>query len=197
MTRKLLIAMVLTAALAACQSAAPAPTPAGVWEMSAAATAGAEQASAAAAATEQAAALTRTAAIPTLTQTPESTSTPSSQGYMVRVPASECWFPSGVELRANQEVTIFASGTVNTWDGKAGSDAEASGHPKSVCGDIRCPMQGMKYGALIGRLGDADAFLVGKQLKFTAATDGELYFTVNDWECSDNQGAFDVGVRVR
>jgi hypothetical protein len=48
------------------------------------------------------------------------------------------------------------------------------------------------YGALIGRLEDLPTFFVGTMLRFAAAMDGQLYFTVNDWQCEDNSGAFNI-----
>jgi hypothetical protein len=98
---------------------------------------------------------------------------------------------SEISLRAGQTVVIRASGEVNTWDGRAGSSGNPNGQA-GICGAIQCPLQGVGYGALIGRLEDLPTFLVGTMLRYTASTDGQLYFTVNDWKCEDNSGVFEV-----
>lgn len=88
-------------------------------------------------------------------------------------------------------MVIWAFGQVNTWDGRAGSSGGSNGQ-SGVCGAIQCPLQGVGYGALIGRVEDQPTFLVGTMLRFTATKDGQFYFTVNDWECEDNSGVFDI-----
>lgn len=185
--------------LLSCQSAtpiptaAPSPTAAGQMETQVAATIYAEQTLTAA--VKQAtldAALTAdvlTAAVPTLTPTL------SVATFYVSVPARACWMNSKVNVLTDQKVTISASGTVNTWGGREGSNGGPNGQ-KGLCGAIQCPLQGVGYGALIGRLEDLKPFFVGTAFEFTATEDGQLYFTVNDWECEDNSGAFKLNVTV-
>jgi len=57
-------------------------------------------------------------------------------------------------------------------------------------------VQGVGYGALIGRVEDLKPFFVGPYIEFVATKDGQLYFTVNDWECDDNSGAFELVITV-
>ena len=141
------------------------------------------------AAVEQAEKATLTAAVPTPTDTPEATPTPSA--FHFSLPASACWVNSEITVRAGQTVVIRASGEVNTWGGRQGSNGNPNGQT-GICGAIQCPLQGVGYGALIGRLEDLPPFFVGTTLRFTATKDGQLYFTVNDWECEDNSGVFDI-----
>jgi len=141
------------------------------------------------AAAELAEKATLTAAVPSPTDTPAATPTPNA--FHFRLPASGCWMSSEISIRAGQTVVIRASGETNTWDGREGSNGNPNGQI-GLCGAIQCPLQGAGYGALIGRLEDLPPFFVGTTLRFTAAKDGQLYFTVNDWQCDDNSGVFDI-----
>jgi hypothetical protein len=58
-------------------------------------------------------------------------------------------------------------------------------------------VQGVGYGALIGRLGeDGKPFFVGTNFELVATKDGQLYFTVNDWTCEDNSGTFNLTIKL-
>ena len=115
--------------------------------------------------------------------------------YKVSVPASACWMNSEVDVLTGQEITITASGIWNTHGGNEDSNSGPEGQ-KYICGAIECPVQGVGYGALVGRLGDLKPFFVGKSLRFTASQDGQLYFTVNDWECEDNSGVIELKITI-
>lgn len=132
---------------------------------------------------------TNTATVPT--ESP----TPAASLFKVQVPANGCWIPSEVNVLAGQKITFYATGTVNTWGGRDGSSSGPGGQ-KSVCGATQCPVQGAGYGALVGRLEDQPAFLIGTNLIYTATADGKLYFSVNDWECEDNTGTFSLAIKV-
>ncbi|HMZ56470.1 MAG TPA: hypothetical protein PLT48_16585, partial [Nitrospira sp.] len=123
------------------------------------------------------------------------TATAAFDTYQVSVPAAACWMDSGVSVKTGQRIAIFASGTSNTYGGNEGSNADPNGQ-QSICGAIECPVQGVGYGSLIGRVGDQKAFFVGTYLEFTATQDANLFFTVNDWECEDNNGTFDLKINV-
>ena len=121
--------------------------------------------------------------------------TSSAVIFDVSVPASACWMNSGVSVTTGQNVWITASGTVNTNGGNEGSNNNPDGQT-AICGAIECPVQGVGYGALVGRVEDRKPFFIGANLEFVATWDGQLYFTVNDWECDDNSGTFDLTVKV-
>lgn len=120
---------------------------------------------------------------------------PTAAVFKINVPASACWMNSKVSVLTGQRVMISASGTVNTYGGREGSNNDPNGQ-KGVCGAIQCPLQGVGYGALIGRIDDGKTFFVATSLEFVSTKDGQLYFTVNDWECQDNSGAFDLVVTI-
>lgn len=190
-TKFLLVLSILMTVLAACQPAiatpVSTPTSPGQMETMVAATINMGQTSTAAA--EQAEQATLTAAVPTPTDTPEATPTPNA--FRFSLPGSACWMNSAIGVRAGQTVVIRASGEINTWGGRAGSGGGPNGQ-RGICGAIQCPLQGVGYGALIARLEDLPTFFVGTTLRFTATKDGQLYFTVNDWECEDNSGVFEL-----
>jgi hypothetical protein len=181
--------LVLAFFLAACQPAAatPVPTSAAQKEIQGTATTDANQTSMAVVEPTEKTTLTATAPLPS--DTPEATPTPNA--FHFSLPASGCWMNSEIAVREDQTVIIRASGETNTWDGRQGSSSNPNGQT-GVCGAIQCPLQGAGYGALIGRLDDLPPFCVGTMLRFTAAKDGQLYFTVNDWQCDDNSGNFDI-----
>lgn len=133
-----------------------------------------------------------TATLPVPTSTATATPTPSVKTLSVSVPGDQCWIDSGVEIGAGDQVLLSATGSINTWGDKSGSNSDPDGQYKKTCGDVKCPLQGADYGALIGRVGKGDKFLVGTSMRFSAVADGNLYLTVNDWECSDNSGEFSV-----
>jgi ABC-type transport system substrate-binding protein len=186
-----LILSILIIVLVSCQSATTTPiptsTPPGLVETSVAATIYFNQTSTAR--VEQAVEMTLAAAFPSPTNTPPATPTPDT--FRVTVPASACWVNSGVDVRTGQKVVITASGVINTWEGREGSNSDPKGQ-SSICGAIECPKQGAGYGALIGRLENLPTFFAGTEFEFVATKDGQLYFTVNDWGCEDNSGAFEL-----
>jgi hypothetical protein len=120
--------------------------------------------------------------------------------FNITVPASACWMNSEVNVLTGQTVTITASGIVNTWGGNEISNGDPDGQPTNMCGAIECPLQGANYGALIGALigqpENLKPFLVGTEVEFTATENGQLYFTVNDWECGDNSGEFELTITI-
>lgn len=182
------VLVVFLVLLVSCQLSTPAPAQPSATDV--AATIYADQTSTASAQSARATltAIAPAAASPTPVQ-PDNV-------FDVIVPASACWMNSGVEVKTGQTVTITASGIVNTWGGNEISNGDPNGQPKNMCGAIECPLQGANYGALIGRLEDLKSFLVGTDFQLTATKDGQLYFTVNDWECGDNSGEFELTITV-
>lgn len=123
------------------------------------------------------------------------TATPAFDTYEVSVPAAACWMDSGVSVKTGQRVTIYASGIGNTNGGVEGSNSDPNGQ-QYICGAIECPVQGVGYGSLVAKLGSQKPFFVGTYFEFNASEDGTLSFTVNDWECDDNSGAFELKITV-
>ncbi len=185
----LFVSMLLTLACEFVNSLTPAvtPTSSGPMETKIAATIYAGQTGTAV--VRQTMEVTPTATRPVVTNTPHATWTPAVAKFTL--PASACWMDSKITIRAGQTVVIRASGTINTWDGKPGSDSDPNGNP-GICGGSKCPLRGVGYGALIARLENEPPFFVGTTLRFTAEKSGSLHFTVNDWECDDNSGSYKI-----
>ena len=115
--------------------------------------------------------------------------------FKVQVPANACWMNSKVAVTAGQKLTISASGSANTNGGVMESTSGPNGQP-FMCGGTKCPVIGVGYGSLVGRVGDGKAFFIGTRLEFVPDRDGQLYFTVNDWECDNNSGQFDLVITL-
>lgn len=147
--------------------------------------------------------------VPTSTSTPTPTFTPNptvtftqtpvTKTFTTIVPANELWFNTGVNIIKGQEVTIRATGIVNTWGGRDISNSDANGQTTAdwICDNTGCPIPGGYYGELIGKLGVGTPFRVGSSLDFTAPESGTLILTINDWTFEDNSGEFNVIVTVK
>lgn len=112
-----------------------------------------------------------------------------------QVPANMRWTSTGIVLARGQQIQVQASGEVQlSADGgdKASPAGSTSGrHAQGA------PVPGALAGALIGRVGNGAPFPIGdRSTPFVPpGVGGELVFSVNDDELSDNQGAFTVVVR--
>jgi hypothetical protein len=105
---------------------------------------------------------------------------------------------TGIDLRAGDQVTITATGTVTAGrragvvspdGGRAGASSILGTYPVTTAG----------VGALIGYIVSSNGqtsqpFLVGSQSTFTSPVDGRLYLTVNDDNYNDNSGSFSVRI---
>ncbi len=118
----------------------------------------------------------------------------------INVPGNESrGVDTGIEVRAGDQITISASGSVTAGQrvGVVSADG-ARGGATSIFGVSRRPVPTAGVGALIGYLSQSGAttqpFLVGSQLVFTAQTDGRLFLLVNDDNYNDNSGSFSVRV---
>lgn len=117
--------------------------------------------------------------------------------FTVKLPASACWMDSNVTVSTGQMISITATGTINTWDGNDISFNNPNGQPENICLDAKCPLLNAGYGTLVGRVEDQQPFRVGETTEFTAPKSGRLFFTVNDWECTDNSGEFDLVIIIK
>ncbi|NJN95734.1 MAG: hypothetical protein HC875_17280 [Anaerolineales bacterium] len=142
-------------------------------------------------------------ATPTVSPTPlPPTSTPTSPPttLTVTVPGEVIWFDTGIEVRAGQNLSFSASGTINLMWGDLNSNVEP-GSPGDECPPYEnspCLMSNAAYGALIGKIGDQEPFRVGANLETTASASGILYLTANDNHnyYYDNSGAYQVTIAI-
>lgn len=121
------------------------------------------------------------------------TVTTAGQSGGVTVNASQPWTPTGITVAKGQQVRFEASGEVQL--STDGNDTAVTAGSKMGRRLSAGPMPGQLAGALIGRVGNGQAFGIGNQagpLSMPAA--GMLYLGVNDDNVDDNRGAFTVTV---
>lgn len=116
---------------------------------------------------------------------------------ILEIQANDGWTNTGISLSTGQTYSILAEGTVASC---AGSDCptyfarvvSADGIPGDVCGD--CRLAGVPEMALIGRVGNNEAFLVGTEETFVSEQDDFLWLAVNGpyVHSLDHIGSFNV-----
>lgn len=117
------------------------------------------------------------------------------------VPGNSRGVDAGIDVRAGDQITFTASGTIVAGQraGTVGPEGGRSTGFGSIMGTRPVPTAGV--GALIGFLRMADGqnsqpFFIGSSLSWTAPADGRLYLLVNDDNYNDNSGAFTVHITV-
>ena len=107
----------------------------------------------------------------------------------VTVNPTQAWTDTGIEVRAGQEVYFQTSGQV-TWS--PNKRVDANGTRNSGANPNR-PLPRRDGGALLGRIGERDIFLIGLDVgPFRVRQNGRLYLGVNDDNLEDNTGAYYV-----
>ena len=116
------------------------------------------------------------------------------------VPGNSRATDTGIDVRAGDQITFTASGTVVAGQraGSVGPEGKASSGFGSIIGTRPVPNAGV--GALIGYIRTTDgqtsqAFFIGSQLTFNVPADGRLYLGINDDNYNDNSGSFTVRIR--
>jgi hypothetical protein len=117
---------------------------------------------------------------------PETAASPG----VVRVQANQKWVDTGLALTEGQQLTLESSGTVKlNADGSETSPVTGTQSGRKAAG-AHAP--DLPVGALVGRLGNGQAFGIGSSTSLTMPASGRLYLAVNDDENGDNQGYYDV-----
>jgi len=107
----------------------------------------------------------------------------------VTVSPTAAWTDTGIDVRAGQEIYFQTSGQV-TWSPNKRVDANGTRDSKS---NPARPLPTRNGGALIGRVGERDTFLIGLDVgPFRIRQNGRLYLGVNDDNLEDNTGAYYV-----
>ena len=119
----------------------------------------------------------------------------------VDVPGNSRGVDTGIDVRAGDQITFTATGTIVAGQraGTVGPEGGRSTGFGSIIGTRPVPNAGV--GALIGFVRTVDGqntqpFFVGNSLTWTAPADGRLYLLVNDDNYNDNSGAFTVNITV-
>lgn len=111
------------------------------------------------------------------------------------------WVSSGITVSEGQSIRIVASGLMNPCSDTYpnGADYCIFYTPQGAEGVVPdenefgiFPGPGLRFMALLGRIGDDDPFYVGTGGTFTAEQSGTLWFTPNDNLRTDNQGAYNL-----
>jgi hypothetical protein len=109
----------------------------------------------------------------------------------VTVRPTEAWTDTGVDVRAGQEIYFQTSGQV-TWSPNRRVDANGTRNSGS---NPNWPLPNRSGGALVGRIGERDIFLIGLDVgPFRIRQSGRLYLGVNDDNLADNTGFYYVVV---
>jgi hypothetical protein len=118
----------------------------------------------------------------------------------IDVPGNSRGIDAGFDVRAGDQITFTASGTIVAGQraGTVGPEGGRSSGFGSIIGTRPVPNAGV--GALIGYIRMLDGqnsqpFFIGSSLTWTAPADGRLYLLVNDDNYNDNSGGFLVQIR--
>ncbi len=118
----------------------------------------------------------------------------------VEVPGTSRGADTRIDVRAGDQITFSASGTVVAGQraGEVGPEGKASSGFGGIIGTRPVPSAGV--GALIGYIRTPDGqtsqpFFIGNQLTYTVPADGRLYLAINDDNYNDNSGSFIVRIR--
>ncbi len=125
------------------------------------------------------------------TGTGGSGSTPSTGEGTITVSGTQQWTPTGLAVRRGEPLTFAASGEVRI-GGSGNAAASPAGAGEANPGN---PLRTAPTGALIGRVGNGQPFLIGNQTRVQVPAAGQLFLGVNDSHLADNQGNFQVEVR--
>ena len=125
----------------------------------------------------------------------DTSSAVGTTGDVVTVDSSVRWTDTGIDVRAGQTLTFDADGNIRLSD-NPGDFAVASGS-ESGRRAAASPVPNAPAGALIARIGNSAAVMVGDRRAVRAPRAGRLYLGVNDDHLADNQGTFNVTVNVR
>jgi hypothetical protein len=104
------------------------------------------------------------------------------------VSAQQPCFATGMTVRRGETLGIQASGEISYGPGRATPAGSTSDQNPAN------PVPNAPTGALIGRIGNGAAFLIGSQNQIQAPANGQLFLCVNDGQMGDNSGAFQVQV---
>jgi hypothetical protein len=119
----------------------------------------------------------------------------------INVPGNSQGTDTGLDLRAGNQATITATGSVVTGP-RSGAVSPNGGRVGfgSILGEY--PVRDVGVGALIGFIRSSDGqntqpFFVGSQQTITASVDGRLFLLINDDSYDDNSGSFSVHIALR
>ncbi|MBB5316715.1 LssY C-terminal domain-containing protein [Tunturibacter empetritectus] len=117
--------------------------------------------------------------------------------YSVTVPGSGDWTDAGFVVAAGDTMSYSATGQLTLWDARASAPAGVARGWKDLLRQF--PLDSASAGALIGRIGSADAavpFAIGGQLEQTVPASGELFLAANVPKEVGAQGSYKVSLKI-
>lgn len=117
----------------------------------------------------------------------------SSSTKVVAVQAEEGWQTTGLAVAAGDRLTItYLSGEWSPWPGGSYDAAGSGGDPLCRCN----VMEAASHAALLGRIGGAQPFLVGRDYHHVTGETGSLLLAINDVDLHDNSGELEVLIEI-
>ena len=111
------------------------------------------------------------------------------------------WVATGIVADSGDRFDVRADGQVKTFFQPGGGSRSGPDGQVDTCANGNgyvCAAEGAPWGALIGRFGDGEAFVIGSRATgIVAGQSGELMLAVNDYVGTwfDNTGGYVVKVR--
>ena len=119
-------------------------------------------------------------------------STGPSPAQGVTVSSQMQWSPTGIIVSRGEWVTFSTTGEV-----KIGGEGNPTANADGVTTGARAPdspVAAAPGGALVGKIGNGPAFLIGSRNRVQMTAAGQLFLGVNDGHLQDNEGSFQVQV---
>ena len=115
----------------------------------------------------------------------------------IQIKADQVWTDTGIDLKSGDGVQLTATGTLEYSATDKSDPAGMARHWKDLLRML--PLNNGGRGALIGRIGSADAgqpFLVGAQKQMICPTAGRLFLGVNEEENDVAEGTYAVKIEI-
>ncbi len=115
-------------------------------------------------------------------------------GRTITVPANQQWTATGINVRQGWNLQLTSSGEIQfSPDGADRAAPAGNGVNKR---NPSSPLPEALAGALIGRIGNGQAFGVGNLTTLRVPANGPLFLGINDDNVADNAGNFQVSIVV-
>ena len=115
-----------------------------------------------------------------------------TSGRAIVIGADRQWVDTGIDIRANDVVSISANGQIRV--ARDGGLMTAAGVPAGRTDGATMPTANV--GALVARFGNSAPLFIGESRTFRSGIGGRLYLGVNDNYFDDNMAQFSVTVDV-
>jgi hypothetical protein len=119
----------------------------------------------------------------------------ATSGQSIIVDARQRWIDTGINVTQGDLVMFDVTGDVRLSDDQ--SDLAGPGGARSGRRAPDAPLARQTAGALIGKIGNSNAFGIGNQRSIRAPDSGRLFLGVNDDYLADNAGHFEVQINVQ